>query len=253
MSTLFIGSSLLPLRVAQDRGYIIAILERNGVDPKPVTYLSARGQAGRIAAVEDGRVSGAFFSRYFMFRLKKGGFRDIEKLERPDCPFPPSALFVRRETIQTKRKELRLFLRALMEATDYLTLTSQNVSSRSRSTLWAKAWGKLWIFHTSVLWTTVWSKKFPDPLLPQGRSFPSLRVNKRPPTSLFPDSPLSRFPPTPDTGKRFLEKGLDKTWRIGHCSQLGNNHLAPNKGKMNKISDESSWPRYIGRLYPTPC
>jgi NitT/TauT family transport system substrate-binding protein len=101
-----------------DHGYIIAILERFGVDPRRVTFLSAGGQGGRLAAVQSGRVTGSVFNRYYTIRLKKDGFRDIAKLERPDYPFPPSALFVHKDALQTKRKALKSFLVAMMEATE---------------------------------------------------------------------------------------------------------------------------------------
>jgi NitT/TauT family transport system substrate-binding protein len=101
-----------------DHGYIIAILERFGVDPRRVTFLSAGGQGGRLAAVQSGRVSGSVFNRYYTLRLKKDGFRDIAKLERPDYPFPPSAVFVRKDALQNKRKALKSFVSALMEATE---------------------------------------------------------------------------------------------------------------------------------------
>jgi NitT/TauT family transport system substrate-binding protein len=101
-----------------DHGYIIAILERSGVDPKRVAFLSAGGQGGRLAAVQSGRVSGSVFNRYYTMKLKKDGFRDIAKLERPDYPFPPSTIFVRKDTLQTKRKSLKALIAALMEATE---------------------------------------------------------------------------------------------------------------------------------------
>jgi NitT/TauT family transport system substrate-binding protein len=101
-----------------DHGYIVAILERFGVDQRRVTFLSAGGQAGRLAAVQSGRVTGSVFNRYYTLRLKKDGYRAIEKLERPDYPFPPSALFVRKDALQSKRKALQSFLVAMMEATE---------------------------------------------------------------------------------------------------------------------------------------
>ena len=101
-----------------DHGYIIAILERFGVDPRRVTFLAAGGQGGRLAAVQSGRVAGSVFNRYYTLRLKKDGYRAIEKLERPDYPFPPSALFVRKDSLQNKRKALQSFLVAMMEATE---------------------------------------------------------------------------------------------------------------------------------------
>jgi NitT/TauT family transport system substrate-binding protein len=101
-----------------DHGYIVAILERFGVDAKRVTFLSAGGQAGRMAAVQSGRVSGSVFNRYFTLKLKKEGFRDIAKLERPDYPFPPSALFVRKDELQSKRNALKSFVAALIQATE---------------------------------------------------------------------------------------------------------------------------------------
>ena|SRR2546422_2748383 len=114
------GKTLATSRLGSaDHGYAIAILERNGADPKRVTFLSASGQGGRMAALEAGRVTGSVFNRYFTVKLKKSGFRDIEKLERPDYPFPPSTLIARKETLQAKRKELRLFIKALMEATEW--------------------------------------------------------------------------------------------------------------------------------------
>src|SRR5262245_18906136 len=48
-----------------DHGYIIAILERFGVDPRRVIFLSAGGQGGRLAAVQSGRVTGSVFNRYY--------------------------------------------------------------------------------------------------------------------------------------------------------------------------------------------
>jgi ABC-type nitrate/sulfonate/bicarbonate transport system substrate-binding protein len=101
-----------------DHGYIVAILERFGVDSRRITFLSAGGQGGRLAAVQSGRVSGSVFNRYYTLKLKKDGFRDIAKLERPDYPFPPSAIFVRKDALQTKRKALKSFIAALMEATE---------------------------------------------------------------------------------------------------------------------------------------
>jgi NitT/TauT family transport system substrate-binding protein len=101
-----------------DHGYIIAILERFGLDPRRVTFLSAGGQGGRLAAVQSGRVSGSVFNRYYTLRLKRDGFRDVAKLERPDYPFPPSAVFVRKDALQSKRKALKSFVSALMEATE---------------------------------------------------------------------------------------------------------------------------------------
>ncbi|HEY2986891.1 MAG TPA: ABC transporter substrate-binding protein [Candidatus Binatia bacterium] len=103
---------------AADHGYSIAILERYGVDPKSVTFFSAGGQGGRMAAVESGRVAGSVFNRYYTLQLKKKGFRDIAKLETPDYPFPPSAFFVRKDVLQTKRKTLKTFFNAMMEATE---------------------------------------------------------------------------------------------------------------------------------------
>jgi ABC-type nitrate/sulfonate/bicarbonate transport system substrate-binding protein len=113
------GKSLATSRPkSADQGYAIVILERHGADPRQVTFLAAGGQGGRLAAVESGRVSGSVFNRYYTLKLKKGGFRDIAKLERPDYPFPPSAFFVRKEALQTKRSALRAFFIALMEATE---------------------------------------------------------------------------------------------------------------------------------------
>ncbi|HEX9443023.1 MAG TPA: ABC transporter substrate-binding protein [Candidatus Binatia bacterium] len=103
---------------AADHGYAIAILERYGVDPKSVTFFAAGGQGGRMAAVESGRVAGSVFNRYYTLQLKKKGYRDVAKLETPDYPFPPSALFVRKDALQTKRRALKAFIGAMMEATE---------------------------------------------------------------------------------------------------------------------------------------
>ena len=103
---------------AADHGYAIAILERHGVDPRSVTFLAAGGQGGRLAAVESGRVAGSVFNRYYTLQLKKKGYRDVAKLETPDYPFPPSALFVRKDALQSKRRALKAFVGAMMEATE---------------------------------------------------------------------------------------------------------------------------------------
>jgi NitT/TauT family transport system substrate-binding protein len=100
-----------------DHGYQLAILERNGVDPRRVTFLSAGGQSGRVAAVESGKVMGTVLNRYYALVLKRKGFRLIEKLERSDYPFPPSIFVVARETLQSKRAALKALLTGLIEAT----------------------------------------------------------------------------------------------------------------------------------------
>lgn len=112
------GKSLATSRPkSADQGYQLAILERNGVDTRRVTFLSAGGQSGRVAAVESGRVMGSVVNRYYALVLKKKGFFPIEKLERPDYPFPPAIFVVQKDSLQTKRTALKAFLAAIIEAT----------------------------------------------------------------------------------------------------------------------------------------
>jgi len=103
---------------AADQGYAIAILERNGVDPRRVTFLSAGGQDGRMSALRTKRVAGSVFNRYYTLKLRKDGFRDLARLETSDYPFPPAAYFVRKDSLQTKRRALKSFITALMQATE---------------------------------------------------------------------------------------------------------------------------------------
>src|SRR5262245_48193853 len=100
-----------------DHGYQLVILERNGVDTRQVTFLSAGGQSGRVAAVESGRVMGSVVNRYYALLLKSKGFQPIERLERPDYPFPPAIFVVHRESLQTKRSALKAFFVGLIEGT----------------------------------------------------------------------------------------------------------------------------------------
>jgi len=100
-----------------DHGYQLVILERNGVDTRRVTFLSAGGQSGRVAAVESGRVMGSVVNRYYALLLKSKGFQPIERLERPDYPFPLSIFVVHRESLQTKRSALKAFFVGLIEGT----------------------------------------------------------------------------------------------------------------------------------------
>jgi len=100
-----------------DHGYQLVIPERNGVDTRRVTFLSAGGQSGRVAAVESGRVMGSVINRYYALLLKSKGFQPIERLERSDYPFPPAIFVVHRESLQTKRSALKAFFVGLIEAT----------------------------------------------------------------------------------------------------------------------------------------
>ena len=100
-----------------DHGYQLVILERNGVDTRRITFLSAGGQSGRVAAVESGRVMGSVVNRYYALLLKSKGFQLIERLERPDYPFPPAIFVAHRESLQTKRSALRAFFVGLIEGT----------------------------------------------------------------------------------------------------------------------------------------
>jgi NitT/TauT family transport system substrate-binding protein len=101
-----------------DHGYMMVILERLGVDPRRVTFISAGGQAGRASAVESGAATGSSFNRYYTLQLKRKGFRDIAKLERPDYPFPPSIIVVRKDALQTKRKDLKGLLTGMMQSAE---------------------------------------------------------------------------------------------------------------------------------------
>ncbi len=113
------GKTLATSRVrSADHGYMIVILERLGIDPRRITFISAGGQAGRAAAVESGSASGSVFNRYHTLQLKRKGFRDIAKLERPDYPFPPSVIVVRKDTLQTKRKGLKALLTGMIQSAE---------------------------------------------------------------------------------------------------------------------------------------
>ena len=101
-----------------DHGYTLVILERLGIDPRKVTFLSTGGQASRATAVEAGTTMGSSFNRYYTLQLKRKGFRDFARLERPDYPFPPSIFVVRKDTLQSKRKGLKSMLLAMMEASE---------------------------------------------------------------------------------------------------------------------------------------
>lgn len=101
-----------------DHGYTAVILERMGVDPKKITFLSTGGQGQRVVAVEAGTTMGSSFNRYYTLQLKRKGFRDLAKLERPDYPFPPSIFVAKKDTIQTKRRAFKSLLTAMMEASE---------------------------------------------------------------------------------------------------------------------------------------
>ncbi len=101
-----------------DHGYTILILERLGIDPRKITFLSTGGQASRSAAVEAGTTMGSSFNRYYTLQLKRKGFRDVAKLERPDYPFPPSIFVVKKDALQSKRKALKSMLIAMMESSE---------------------------------------------------------------------------------------------------------------------------------------
>ena len=101
-----------------DHGYTILMLERMGIDPRKITFLSTGGQASRSAAVEAGTTMGSSFNRYYMLQLKRKGFRDFAKLERPDYPFPPSIFVVKKDALQSKRRALKAMLLAMMESSE---------------------------------------------------------------------------------------------------------------------------------------
>ena len=100
-----------------DHGYMLVILERLGIDPRRITFISAGAQAGRVA-VESGAATGSSFNRYYSLLLKRKGFREIAKLERPDYPFPPSIIVVRKDALQIKRKGLKALLAGMMQSAE---------------------------------------------------------------------------------------------------------------------------------------
>src|SRR5512141_240278 len=101
-----------------DHGYTTLILERMGVDPRKITFLSTGGQGQRATAVEAGTTMGSSFNRYYTLQLKRKGFRDLARLERPDYPFPPSIFVAKKDTLQTRRRAFRSLLTAMMEASE---------------------------------------------------------------------------------------------------------------------------------------
>ena len=101
-----------------DHGYTTVILERMGVDPRKITFLSTGGQGQRAAAVEAGTTMGSSFNRYYTLQLKGKGFRDLARLERPDYPFPPSIFVAKKDTLQSKRRAFKSLLTAMMEASE---------------------------------------------------------------------------------------------------------------------------------------
>ena len=101
-----------------DHGYTAVILERMGVDPRKITFLATGGQGSRSAAVEAGTTMGSSFNRYYTLQLKRKGFRDLARLERPDYPFPPSIFVVKKDTLQSKRRAFKALLTAMMEASE---------------------------------------------------------------------------------------------------------------------------------------
>jgi ABC-type nitrate/sulfonate/bicarbonate transport system substrate-binding protein len=101
-----------------DHGYTTVILERMGVDTRKVTFLSTGGQGQRAAAVEAGTTMGSSFNRYYTLQLKRKGFRDLARLERPDYPFPPSIFVAKKDTLQNKRRAFKAVLTAMMDASE---------------------------------------------------------------------------------------------------------------------------------------
>jgi len=101
-----------------DHGYTTVILERMGIDPRKIAFLSTGGQGQRAAALEAGTTMGSSFNRYYTLQLKRKGFRDLARLERPDYPFPPSIFVAKKDTLQSKRRSFKALLTAMMEASD---------------------------------------------------------------------------------------------------------------------------------------
>jgi len=101
-----------------DHGYTTVILERMGVDPRKISFLATGGQGQRAAAVEAGTTMGSSFNRYYTLQLKRKGFRDLARLERPDYPFPPSIFVAKKDTLQSKRRAFKSLLTAMMEASE---------------------------------------------------------------------------------------------------------------------------------------
>ena len=93
-----------------DHGYTTVILERMGIDPRKITFLSTGGQGQRAAAVEAGTTMGSSFNRYYTLQLKRKGFRDLARLERPDYPFPPSIFVAKKDTLQNQRRAFKSLL-----------------------------------------------------------------------------------------------------------------------------------------------
>lgn len=112
-----------------DHGYTTLILERLGIDPRKITFLSTGGQASRSAAVEAGNTMASSLNRYYTLQLQRKGFRDLAKLERPDYPFPPSIFVVKKDLLQSKRRALKSMLIAMMEASERQK-TSKELSLR---------------------------------------------------------------------------------------------------------------------------
>jgi ABC-type nitrate/sulfonate/bicarbonate transport system substrate-binding protein len=102
---------------AADEGYARIILERHGVDPKRVTFISAGGQRDRAGALKSGAASGSVFNTYNSLALEEAGFKKLAMLETPKFPFPPATFTTRKEIALQKREPLKAFMAAAVEAT----------------------------------------------------------------------------------------------------------------------------------------
>lgn len=96
-------------------------LKRAGLDPRADLSLIQRGaQPDLMAALSNGSIDAGALGFPYNLVAKKNGFRELADLTQSGVSYPSSALVARRRLLVEQRQQVEAFLRATVEAIDFV-------------------------------------------------------------------------------------------------------------------------------------
>ncbi|MBM4296440.1 MAG: ABC transporter substrate-binding protein [Deltaproteobacteria bacterium] len=96
-------------------------LKRAGLEPRSDLSLIQRGaQPDLMAGLSNGSIDAAALGFPYNLVAKKNGFRELADLTQSGVSYPSSALLAKRRLLVEQRQQVAMFLRATVEAIDYV-------------------------------------------------------------------------------------------------------------------------------------
>ncbi|HKA33959.1 MAG TPA: ABC transporter substrate-binding protein [Candidatus Binatia bacterium] len=96
--------------------FFLNALDRWGIDPKSITFLSIPGSQPRLVAVANGNLDATILAPPFTFEAEKLRLTTLADFSTSSDPFPQSGLVVRKDYLRSNRDTVKKIIMAYVEA-----------------------------------------------------------------------------------------------------------------------------------------